>query len=106
MRALWKLSVIVLLGVAIQCVLVRWAGEIDEAAFVFRVLVARVQGIEADDPRLVEDAERLLHRQCARDAVAIDRRMHDVALAAGRGLSASRLNPTVPRLTIAPHNLW
>jgi hypothetical protein len=71
MRVVWKFSVIVLVGVVIQCGLVRSANDIDEAAFVFRMFCAQRAGVPFDDPQLVEDAQRLLARQCKRDGCAL-----------------------------------
>lgn len=83
MRILWKLSVIVLLGVAIQYTLARAAGEIDEAAFAFRVFVANLQGDRYDSSRLVDEAQRLFQRQCLRAQAAEGNPSHvqDVQLA-------------------------
>ena len=67
MRVLWKLSVIVLCGVAVQWALTS-AGrdEIDEGAFVLRVMRAQWAGVPVDDPKLLDDARQLLHRRCNR----------------------------------------
>ena len=66
MRAVWKLSVIVLLGVGVQCSLVRWADDIDEAAFTLRVFCAARAGVPFDDPELIAAANELFRRQCRR----------------------------------------
>ena len=67
MRAVWKLSVIVLLGVAVQCGVVRWANEIDEAAFTIRVFCAASAGVPIDDEELITAAREMFRRQCRRD---------------------------------------
>jgi len=67
MRVIWKFSVIVLMGVVIQCGIVRSANDIDEAAFVFRMLCATSAGVPHDDPELIDEAQRLFRRQCERE---------------------------------------
>ena len=67
MRAVWKLSVIVLLGVAVQCGVARWANEIDEAAFTLRVFCAGRAGVSFDDHELVTAARELFKRQRQRE---------------------------------------
>ncbi len=67
MRAVWKLSVIVLLGVAMQWGGVRWANEIDEAAFTLRVFCATSAGLPIDDEELITAAREMFKRQCRRD---------------------------------------
>ena len=66
MRVLWKMSVIVLLGVGIQWGIGRWANDIDEAAFAFRVFCAGQAGVPFHDPELVGAAQRLFERRCRR----------------------------------------
>lgn len=63
MRIAWKLSIIVLLGILIQCGLIRAANEIDESAFAIRVFWATRAGMALDDPKLLDDAHRLIRRQ-------------------------------------------
>lgn len=66
MRMLWKLGVIVLLGVAVQWVLVHAVDDIDEAGFVARIAIAKLCGQPCDSPQLVAEAEKLFQRQCER----------------------------------------
>ena len=70
MRVLWKLSAFILLGTLIQSGLVRWANDIDESVFVFRMLLARIEGLPADHEESLRAAEALLQRQMARDLAA------------------------------------
>jgi hypothetical protein len=66
MRIIWKLSAFVLLGVVMQCGIVRYADDVDEAMFIFRVGVACAQGAKIDDRELVIAASRLHRRRCER----------------------------------------
>jgi hypothetical protein len=66
MRIIWKLSAFVLLGVVMQCGIVRYADDVDEAMFILRVGIARAQGAEIDDHELVIAASRLHRRRCER----------------------------------------
>ena len=66
MRVIWKLSVFMLLGVLLQCGIVRYADDVDEAMFILRVGIARAQGVEIDDQELVVAAARLHRRRCER----------------------------------------
>ncbi len=66
MRVIWKLAVIVMMAVVLQYGLVRSANDIDDAAFVFRMLCATSAGVPYDDPELIDEAQRLFRRQCDR----------------------------------------
>jgi len=67
MRLVFKLAVVVLLGVLVQCGLVRFVGTLDEGLFVVRVMVAQAQGATLDDEMIMDEAVRLFERQCRRD---------------------------------------
>ena len=71
MRVIWKLSVFMLLGVLLQCGIVRYADDVDEAMFILRVGIARAQGVEIDDQELVVAAARLHRRRCERHRASL-----------------------------------
>ena len=71
MRIIWKLSAFVLLGVLLQCGILRYADDVDEAMFVIRVGIARAQGAQIDDAELVVAAARLHRRRCERNNATV-----------------------------------
>ena len=83
MRIIWKLSAFVLLGVLLQCGIMRYAEDLDETLFTVGVYAALAQGAEIDDPELVRAAARLHQRRCERRHAAVPEYWHhaDTALA-------------------------
>ena len=71
MRIIWKLSAFMLLGALLQCGIVRYADDVDEAMFILRVGIARAQGAQIDDRELVVEASRLLRRRCERHRASL-----------------------------------
>ena len=71
MRIIWKLSAFMLLGVLLQCGILRYADDLDEAMFIVRVGVAQAQGAKIDDQELVVAASRLHRRRCERHRASL-----------------------------------
>jgi len=66
MRLLWKLALLVTIGVGMQVAIERYESELDEAWFATRVFCAHARGGTAADPELIDLATALTKRQYAR----------------------------------------
>src|SRR4051812_1394975 len=63
MRLIWKLALLLSIGVGTQYAILRWMPEIEEARFAFRVYVAYLRGGTAADTDVMDLAIELRDRQ-------------------------------------------
>lgn len=66
MRLTWKLALVISIGVGAQMLISRYADDIDEAGFTYRVFVIHLCGGTVADPGVLEMADRLHRRKMAR----------------------------------------
>jgi hypothetical protein len=63
MRLMWKLALLLAIGVGTQYAILRWMPEIEEARFALRVYVAYLRGGTAADTDVMDLAVELRDRQ-------------------------------------------
>jgi hypothetical protein len=68
MRALIKLTLVLLATIAVQCAIEPCIDEVDNAQFVVYVAAAQMRGVPRDDPKLIDAADQLRNREWAREA--------------------------------------